>query len=326
MAENGLGVIVPYNGVMDSRDPLGTGRVQPLLSTSSFFVFGHSLFSYEGSVEPDSAQETPYTSVGVWLGLLASASATESGGAHLFGQIVNHNAATWPNISASGTFSENTFDPWPGGEFGEQDFDHIYIMPSNFLESEMGQSPFSGSVVSAVTEIGSLIDRIRVSYPGTDILVYCHWPDAGPYGAMPLSASSHASYRADTMGDWLDWFVNLQNGLAASGRPVRMLPVGPIIAWLQENEAYLSSLSWASLYGDDAPHGTENVYFLAALICYRAVYRRNPSVENFSFPSDVSQMSVEITDNLASLLLAIESRLNYYNTLPGSNRVLVDWE
>lgn len=325
MAENGLGVLTPYNGVCDGRDPDGTGENMPALASTASYIFGHSLASRYNS-PPDDTTATPWTVMFEWFGYLASRAGRQAGGSHSFGQIDTHNAQPWPEPVSNGSYAGGTFDPWPSGNFADQNFEHFYVMPSNYLEEEMGYAPFSAPVAGTVASLSTLIDNIRASYPNADVVIYCHWPDAGPYNSgNPLTPAIHQTYRGDTKGDWLDWFIELQNTLVASGRPVRMIPVGPIIATILD-QPFMANVTWAQLYDDNSPHGREPIYMLAAFICYRAIMRENPDVSNWAYPAGATQQLSEITDNLPAIVDLIQLELHKYNYRTDSSRVIVDEE
>jgi hypothetical protein len=82
-----------------------------------------------------------------------------------------------------------------------------------------------------------------------------------------------------------------------------MFPVGPVVAWLFENESYLQSLNFYDFYGDSAPHGSENVYLLAALVVYQSMYQATPNINNFTIPAAATQIRPE----------TIQVRLNFHN-------------
>ncbi|MFL0802573.1 MAG: hypothetical protein K6L81_02575 [Agarilytica sp.] len=316
-AGNGQMIIVNNNGVMDGNDPQGLAGAPTPVSSSIFHVFGHSLFTYTGG---DDATPSQWTTTGEWLGLLAQASGTSSAGTYTFGQFTNHNSQPWPNANVQGGYASNSFDPAPNGSFPGHSYEHFYLMPSNFLEADMGMPPHSQPVTTATTDASTLIDNILSVYPSAEIFLYVHWGDAGTYpGAENMLRASFDTYNTDQQTTYLDWHIAWQDALVASGRGVRTIPVGPIIGWLFENESYLQSVDFNQVYGDSAPHGSENIYFLAALICYRAIYGQDPNIASFTFPAGATQMLPEVTDNAAALVSAVRSRLNYHN----ANGVLV---
>jgi hypothetical protein len=290
------------------------------VSRSIYNVFGHSLFTYVGG---DDAVATAYTNAGDWLGLLAGVSGNESVGSYTFGQIENHNLLDWSNVNnvtVSGAYNIGNTSVFGEG-FADKNFTHFYLMPSNFLEADMGGPPYSSSVATTQAGLETLIDNINGYYAGAEKILYVHWPDGGFYineqQGETLNTlndrSRFTEYNEDVIQDYLAWHVNLQNAINANGHNVRTIPVGPVIAWLFENESYLQSLNFTDVYGDSAPHGTENIYLLAALVVYQSIYQTNPDLENFTIPSAATQIRPEIANNLPAIVAAIEARLNFHN-------------
>lgn len=286
----------------------------PPVSQSEYHIFGHSLAVYTGG---DLAPASDYTSVGEWIGLLAQNSGAEAFGTFTFAQFSDANAEPWPNPNINGSFDiGNNFDPSPTGTFSQRNYHHFYMMASNFLAVDMGPYPFDNSIATAQSEMETLIDNIQSVYPSAESFLYIHSHDAGDNVRYPgmenMARPAFTTYNTDVQNEYLNWHTGLQDAVHAT-RPIRSIPVGPTIAWLCENESYLTSLDFSDLYGDSAPHGSENIYFLAALVCYRVVFRQNPVVSDFVFPAAATQMLSAITDNVQSIVNAIESRLTFHN-------------
>ncbi|MFT6202396.1 MAG: hypothetical protein ACJAZJ_001598, partial [Candidatus Endobugula sp.] len=290
------------------------------VTSSNFHVFGHSLFTYGGG---DEATPTVYTNAGNWLGLLASASGNQSVGSFTFGQISGHNAQDWSeanNVVVNGAYDLGNTSVH-GEDFANKDFTHFYLMPSNYFEFEMGGPPYTNSVTTTQAGLETLVDNIDNYYASAEKILYVHWPDGGfyinPYIGETLDVLDNRSrfteYNEDVINEYLSWHVSLQNAINANGRTIRTIPVGPVIAWLLENEPYLQSLNFTDVYGDSAPHGTENIYLLAALVAYHAIYQTPPDLANFTIPSDATQIRSEVANNLPSIIAAIEARLNFHN-------------
>jgi len=278
------------------------------VTSSRFHVFGHSLFTYWGG--------TPYTNVGDWLGLLAGASGLESVGSHRFGQYAGWNALNWGNPASIGfndLFEQGNTSPF-SGNLTNSNYTHFYTMPSNFLTTDMGGPPYNQPITTAQGELETLIDNIN-SLPSTvEHILYTHWGRAGSYSVSSSnSRPDFTIYNNAQMGDYLDWHIELQDAVIGGGRPIRMFPVGPIIAWLFENESYLQSLNFYDVYGDSAPHGSENIYLLAALVVYQSIYQASPNLSNFTIPSAATQIRPEIANNLPSIVAAIQGRLDFHN-------------
>jgi hypothetical protein len=290
---------------------------ESLVTALRFHVFGHSLFTYDGG---DAAPATSYTRAGEWLGLLAQHAGLDCTGSFTFGQYTNHNALNWTSgtasdVNVSGTYAIGNDPAYPVSEdYGAISYTHFISMPSNFLEADMGGPPFNRVVTTTANEWETLDDNIDRYHPGIPHLLYVHWPDAGFYAVSSNDTPANfTAYNNDVMGDYLDWHIDLQNELVNRGRTLRTLPVGPVIAWIFENVPGPDGLAFYDVYGDSAPHGDENIYFLAALVCFRAIYGNGPDLSGFSFPGAATQMQSAITSNFDEIDLAVQTRLAYHN-------------
>lgn len=285
------------------------------LSEIQQHTMGLSLWHYGGSVESPSATSTDFTGVAACLVRLCEASGTSYGGSLTFGFMSQHVAQSWPSINYSGRWYTTGDDPSPTDTFAGQSYTHGVIMPSNFLAADMGEAPlYDDPVTTFQGDFETIFDNMRTSYPSMEITLFVHEPDAGQWaGGANMNASQRSNYNAAISGAYLDWFKSAQNAIEGGGRTIRTAPVGPIIADLWENESYMSTLEFNEMYGDDAPHGTENNYLLKALVMYQFWYRQNPNVASLN-TTGFTQLSAEITDNLASIVSYIEQRLNYYNS------------
>ena len=236
-----------------------TLQAQSVRSAVSQFIFGHSLATFD---DPEGAS-TQWTRMGEWLGEFASASGTDSTAGGKFGQLANFNS-NWttygPPTDGTETLSDiqytypaNTQPFMPDGTFAGSDFDYVMIMASNF--GWLDQSPTG----DRLTEALALIDNIIGEEPDTTIVVYCHWPDvplvASRIGGIVddenLTPAEAAGYWALTRDDtgtdgYLKWHIDWFDAITAA-RPnvnIQMIPVGPIIGDLLENESYLSTVTW----------------------------------------------------------------------------------
>ncbi|GHA20620.1 hypothetical protein GCM10008090_33160 [Arenicella chitinivorans] len=280
------------------------------LDQVTYFVFGHSLFNHGEK------------NAGYWLGLLAQASNTIAGGNGQFGQLSYTSIP--PNPDAVFDYPTNNTDenPWPWWAtdgFGGRDYTHTLFMPSNFEQEYLTPNQY-------LSDTYRVLDFVEQEEPSTDIMLYMHWPEPSMLGIMvqngnQMSDNDFATYNQYTStGHYYDWHVEYQNLIAAQ-RPdynVRTIPVGPIIADIITNEPYMNGVSFEQLYEDDAPHGVPTVYFLAAMICYRAMYQQNPSL---SYNPPASDLLPQVVNNYANLVSYIESRLAYYDSLPGALKV-----
>ena len=98
-----------------------------------------------------------------------------------------------------------------------------------------------------------------------------------------------------------------------------MMPVAAVTTWLLDNIPALQSITFEQLYADNAPHGSENIYFLDALTYFRQLFGVSLNVGNFSFPVEATQIRSEIINNLQDIVDAIPGRLAFH----AANGVLV---
>lgn len=296
---------------------VGTGKPASgtaLVSSAKYHVFGHSLFTYTGG---DAAPDTAYTKVGEWLGLLAGHASLSSVGSFTFGFYSGHNAQDFSGdgsgVTITGSYDIGNTTPFTGN-FSGQNYSLFLSMPSNFLAVDMGEPPYTNSTLTTQGEWEDLDDNIDLVYPSAEHVLYIHWPDAGPYAVSSTNArADFTTYNNATMAEYLNWHITLQDNLVTAGRTIRAFPVGPIIAWLFENVNELNALNFNDVYGDSAPHGSENIYFLAALVCFRSIYGHFPNLAGFTFPGAATQMRSEITNNLPVIDAAVKTRLDYHN-------------
>ena len=69
-------------------------------------------------------------------------------------------------------------------------------------------------------------------------------------------------------------------------------------------------MSYTDLYVDDAPHGTRTTYFLAATVCYRALFLESPDVA-YMTPGDMIVDAVR--ENFGDIVAFVDERLAFYN-------------
>ena len=274
------------------------------LNEISYFVFGHSLYTWDAQLEPGS---TAQSSTGYWLGALSQDNGKQSGGVGQFGQLSYHALPPIDNYR----YSTDSFDPWPDGvgSFSAQNFSHVIMMPSNFEQTSRTPSDYLG-------DASRIANFVSSNSPDSELIIYEHWPEPPLSGRVAdganLTRSEWATYNAYTVGGYHDWFVEWQDLIAAAypGLTVRMIPVGPIIAELFTSQSYLSDIEFGDLYADDAPHGSRTIYFLASLITYRAMYLENPDA-GYTPPSGMVESAV--VNNLPAIIDYIDSRLSVYN-------------
>jgi hypothetical protein len=172
-----------------------------------------------------------------------------------------------------------------------------------------------------------VLDYVVDQSPNSELVIYEHWPQPNLADGIgnnanmaDLTESERQFYRAYTSGGYHDWHIQWQNLIVARypNSVVRMIPVGPIIADLIENEPYMASAAYTELYADDSPHGSRTIYFLAALITYRVLYEESPN-SNFDAPDYILE---EVRNNLPAVVSYIDERVSHYNA--NGTRVFID--
>jgi hypothetical protein len=287
----------------------------------------YHVFSNSGFTHDFGPFATPYTRVGNWVGLFAAYAGLESVGSFGFSQISDNERLDWGSASSvlvTGAYDTGNTSPFTG-DFSNQDYNQFISMSSNFLDSEMGGPPFDNPVGGFAGDVIGLDQNIDLYYPGADHILYIIWPDAGFYRVPETNNRADLSaYNADVLGDWFDWHKEVDTALRAQGNEFRWIPAGPVVAWILENESYVSGLTFDDLYVDSAPHGNENIYFLLGLVTFRTLYGSEPDLSGFTFPADARQMRTEFTANLDRLDRVVQERLEFHHA--NDIRVFADLE
>ncbi len=119
--------------------------------------------------------------------------------------------------------------------------------------------------------------------------IYEGWADGGNVLSEDGSASSRdfAAWRTRTTGGfgYSEWFDNLVSALqedtpAAASR-IKIIPVARVMVSVMENTP-VSALSSQDWFEDDAPHGRDTLYLLAAMIVYSAMFEEQAPMPIFN--------------------------------------------
>lgn len=243
------------------------------------YIFGHSLLNH--------ASHTPETAVPYWLDKLAKAAGNTyvtDGQFHAmyFRQHVPpYFQWGWPGVQGGG---EVPFD--------QANFTHVTLTALNYVQYKRPDEPYDGDNprgLSPIEDLIEAIDWLEGEEPGIAIQLYVNWPDMGGVAPnFPPTDGQFRQYNADTRGAFNDWFVTLFEEVkkARPNTDFTMMPVGPVMSELFDT--ILKDVSPTDLYVDNAPHGTETLYFLASLVTYVHLYGEQPPA-NFAIPNSVSQ-------------------------------------
>ncbi|MFT6103272.1 MAG: hypothetical protein ACJA2B_001723 [Candidatus Endobugula sp.] len=273
-----------------------------VINNVSQYTFNHSLWNHVSGINTN-------TVTGYWVGEFALSSATTYAWNGQYGQLDYHSLPPSPQLS-----SGNSADVYPSEntEFSDLDLDNILIMPPNFGQnSDITASPQHIAHAQRVIDwvVSDQMDEGGQS--GIPIYIYEHWQEAPNNTAYPLNATQWSQYHAVTTGTYHQWFLDYQNQLASlyPGVDFRMIPVGPVIADILQSSLQASDFEFADLYEDNDPHGTTDLYFLAGLVTYQAMYGQ-PVNANYTPPSTID---TRIANDFTALNDFVWQRLNHYN-------------
>lgn len=246
------------------------------------FIFGHSLIDHR---PPRIETPSDETTVVHWMGLMAQQAGHQYAAGGQYGFLPQH--ADLPPISQWG------YDIVPGvwesdtEFFSEAKINTILLTAGNFMQwqgpnvdypTDPGVSPLSATL--------DIVDWVENQGDSIQFYIYENWPDMAEYlnQGFPPTESEWSVYDDYTNGAFHDWWIQYHDGLLER-RPessIYMIPVGPIIHSIRK-EILKDDLPFTSLYEDDAPHGRANLYFLAGVVSYMAIFEEKPVLDfNFS--------------------------------------------
>lgn len=302
--------------------------VAPVASTATYYGVIHSGFDHDQDGGTN-APTSDYTATGQWLGWLSSESGTQVSGAAQFNAI-----AGWTGVPSTKALEYSTNVPpvWGSGAWATQNWDHIILTADNFTMEEAlpDQIPtgFSASYVDLTIDLmDDAMSAIRAQGDPDDpeFLFYPYHPEVDMVPNFtgdvfnPTLAEQEA-FHFYTSGDYFGWYQELYKQVreARAGYRMRLIPAAMVISDLIENESYMATVNWVDLFGDDAPHGTESLYFLYALVTYRVMMNRNPDLSAATVPAGVTVIS-QVWDNRAAIVSYIDTRLAEYNDQLNAN-------
>lgn len=291
---------------------------EPALTNMKSFTFGHSLIAHTPPAIPTPSDET---TVPHWLAKLAEAGGFQYRADGQFGFLRQHAelppTPQWSFQEVSGSWSDSS--PL---SFADVDYTTVILTAANFIQYQPDTSPYDGDNPTDTTPLAEtlkIIDWVAQQEPSASIYIYENWPDmGGRIRDFPPSSAELSAYHAHTMTSFHTWWLDYHDNILAArpNIPVKMIPVGPVIANLLTNTA-LSNIPVAELYEDDAPHGRPTLYFLAALVTYTATYGV-PAPSNFEVPDTVHSLVKQHYDDV---VMSIWNELSNFNTSDGSSRV-----
>jgi hypothetical protein len=251
----------------------GAALAQDTRDGARVYVFGNSLVNHL-------SEDADHTNVPHWLNQMAQAGGQSFAIDGQWGFLRNFAyglppSANWSFPGVSGAWS-------PGAPFSAGRFDGVIVTPANFIQYQLPDAPYEGDNPTGETPLGAvlrLFDWVAKESPNSRLFVYEGWAEmAGVTGAFPPDAEGLARYHAFNAGAYHQWYLDLFSALeeARPGREVTLIPVASVLGELLAEGGVLEGLRARDLYTDDAPHGTETLYLLAAMVSYGWLYDAPP--------------------------------------------------
>ena len=254
------------------------------------YVFGNSLIHHVS----DSAQ----TNVPYWLQYISSKSGDKFTLDGQWGFLKDFHSKLPPRAQWS---FKGVRRAWTESQsFERVGFDTIIVNSENFIQYRQPTETYEGDNpdgVSPLTSTQRLFGWVGPRTKDAQFFIYEGWADMGTVAKeFPPSAATLAGYHKSNLASYHDWHETLLEAINTSadfGR-VKLIPASSVIATLM-TKTDLETLSATDLYLDDAPHGTANTYFLAALVTYAALFDSRPPTD-LSLPNSIHE---KIRENLA---------------------------
>ena len=291
------------------------------------YIFGHSLINWLPHDIPLPYPPESHTSTPYWVYQFAQEAGHDYAVDGRFGFHPDYVARDqWPPTDgwsfAGVPQRRDPADPDEPFDFATAGIDHVMFTALNFGQwrGPAEPLPWDGTDGPSVQAYSiELIDLVRETASDMPIYVYENWPDMAAYwpdGQSEPSPADLADYYAHATGEFHDWWTDLHDGLRAARPNVRSIPVGSILMRLL-SETALDGIPASDLYYDSAPHGTANLYFLAAMIQYAALFEETLP-ETYTPPANIHPL---IADNIPMINNFIWTALNAYTAPDGTNRV-----
>ncbi|WP_136441585.1 PA14 domain-containing protein [Pacificoceanicola onchidii] len=260
----------------------------------SQYLFGNSLVNY--------AEGGDLTNVPHWMDLFADTAGHTyevAGGYGFLREFADavEPPSLWGFAGVDASIEE-------GESFSSVELNSVLITPANFIQDNSPDTNYAFDTRSPLDAVIDTVQTALASQPGAQILIYEGWADMAPFDSSGSpDAAALAAYHDYNMGAYHDWYVTLveQVNAALPEADVQLLPIASILSDLLTTT--LSDIPADELYVDDAPHGTETVYFLSAMITYQANYGE-PAPLPASLPDEIHPSVFEHFDEINDVIEA----------------------
>ena len=247
---------------------IGTMSAAQTAREARLFVFGNSLFHH--------LDESGRSNVAYWLTRLADEGGNDLTLDGRWGFVRDFLRDLPPPSGWSFDGVEKAMGRGIG--FRRAGFTDVLIVPANFIQNVPpdraygGDNPTGDSPLSAT---GRLVDWVEGNARGARIHIYEGWALMNGHASFPPNRRGLRRYHAFNTGEYHDWFEEYVAMLNAEGRDVNLIPVATALSRVL-SETPLAELDGTIFYIDEAPHGTPELYYLAALVTYAAIYGAPP--------------------------------------------------
>ena len=281
------------------------------------FAFGHSLLDHRPPAVPTPSDET---TIMHWIAEIAAEAGHNFAGGGQYGFLTSHDdlppIAQWGYDQVAPVWDSDT-EP-----FSDANVNVVLITAANFIQYQPAHLPHpldNSTTVLSSTE--TIFDWVAAQEPGVNFYIYGNWPEMDLMNAYPPTPPSQQEvddYHDWTSGSFTDWWIDYQDSMLIN-HPVsntRLIPVGSIISKILR-DIIPGQIPFTELYEDSDPHGRANIYFLAGIITYMAVYQERIP---YTYVPDTIVNAV-IRNSLPSLADFIWNELTQFNLPNGESRV-----
>jgi hypothetical protein len=238
---------------------------------SASYIFGNSLVHHLSEANDN-------TNIAHWINALAKEDGREYAVSGQWGFMRKFAQSLPPNPNWSFPGVKHAV---PSGAFRAADLDAVIVTPANFIQYQPANAPYDGENPTGTSPLqvaNDLFSWVEVNQPSARLMIYEGWADMATVTNYPPNTRGMRKYQRLNAGSYHDWFTDFVSQLeqAGDGRRVELIPVASILAQLIGKGGLLENMPAQALYEDDAPHGTPELYLLAGMITYAALFDAPP--------------------------------------------------
>ncbi len=289
------------------------------------YTFAHSLIDHRPPAIPTPSDETTILH---WIHDIAQHTGKTFGTTGQFGQLANHVDGLPPNSNLG---YDTVPYSWNEEEtsFSNSPLNTIMLTAANFIQysdpSDPDPADPSGRTVINLTE--TIFDWTENEIPGMRYYIYGNWPEMDLNNSFPPTLPSQFEIdefhdiTIGNTGSFANWWTSYQDQIIAS-RPeldTKLIPTGMIISKIL-TQLLSNQIAFDELYEDSDPHGRANIYFLAGMITYMAIFEENVPITYI--PGDI--IDNVIINNLEEIKNYTWNELSNFNFQNGNSRVFFD--